>query len=872
MKRNRFLCMVLLCAILLTGLSHTALAKNETSVDPNRFMCETISAEGATVSRTFSGSVSVSFRGATPILFAALSPSAEAVQGNAIRIVLKNDSYCNLLHVTYRQNGVLLEQQIAIERRSGKQDCFVYVQNPESITELQIALLGGTNGTVELYGIGIVSVYDDSGEKPGEITECAYRAESKTVTVSGNIKHEIVSGTRDASVALYVFGLNDRVDKKLLEQASPIARAPFSVRFEFSVPAISFSERFMQYVVAIVDSGDRVLHWYTPSVPSIESDAKAVSPSFKGVSTAHGSFAVSADAGLAVIDVYLDQMQSEKNNGLLHAKDGVYFYIDRSYIYELDETIEQYSKDGCQVYLRFLLSGGSEYNILHGSTPSTVEAVYNGISLSGDTARLTLYAYTDFLCHRYAEAGKGKIHGIVLGRAVDLASTYNYVGNKTLAEYTEIYATALHIISEATKQREVPIDLVVPMSDVYDWDGSAAGRRGEYPTRLFLVSLCKMIKDRFGDAFSVRVLLEGKTLPKLLSKETVEETRVSADNLAEWEATLQLLSRRYPSLYEKYLYYWQPDGKLSPEELSRAYVYTYYKLSMGTAAGFILAPDENESVETLRSLFETVKYVNTQLGKSRNQEILFEIGAISWEELIPGIDENALIERNVYISKTYSIPAFLVHGSYVMWDYQQGRSVYDWFASTDCSSLYVKDVDGMGRALVATVTGEEACSEVIYSYSADEIMGVVDMLSIDIMVLGEPGSRYNLTFEVCGDSSSCVVNAEVESGKKETVYISTLRLDKNDRIKNIRLFSVPVSGVSEAYQLCVEQLSAHSTSLSDEALEKAILSARLSSITEGTEPSEKPEKKATQLTAGLIILILFVSAVIVFTLAKRNDE
>lgn len=872
MKRNQIVSVVLLCAMLLIGLPHRALAANELSVDKERFMCETISSENATLSLNSSGSVSIVFRGVTPVIHARLAPPVEAAYGNAIRIVLKNDSYCNFLHVAYNQNGVALEQQVAIERRGEKQDCFIYVQDARSITELRITLQGGTNGTVELYGIGIVSVYDDSGEKPGEITECTYREDSKTVTVSGNVKHEIVASTRDASVVLYAFGLNDRVTQSLLEKATPIAQNPFSVRFEFSVSALSFSERFMQYVVAIVDSSGRILHWYTPSVPCTSTDERAVIPLFKGVSTAHGSFAVSANAEMAVIDVYLDRMQSERNNGLLHAKDGVYFYIDRSYIYELDETVEQYSKDGCRVYLRFLLSGGNGYNILHGSTPSTVNAVYNGISLLSDTARLTLYAYTDFLCHRYAEAGQGKIHGVILGRSVDLASTYNYVGEKTLAEYTETYATALYIISEAAKQRGVSMDLVVPLSDLYDYDGGSTGRSGEYPTRLLLVSLCKMMEDRFGNAFSIRVLLEGTALPARLSETPAEATRVFADNLSEWEATLQLLSKRYDALYGEYFYYWNPAGSLSSEALSAAYVYSYYKLSAGAAAGFILDPDNIEDAGTLRSLFETVKYVNTQTGKSKNREILFGLGAVSWAELIPGINENELITRDIYLYKTYSIPASSIRGSYVMWDYQQGRSVFDWFASSDCSSLRVDDVDGMGRALVATVTGKEACSEVVYGYSADEIMGVVDMLSIDIMIAGEPGHRYNLTFEVCGDKSSCVVNAEVESGKKETIYISTLQLNENDRVKNIRLFSAPVSNDPESYLICVGQLAAHSTSLHDEALEKAILGARISAVDAEDEVSEAPEGKTRRLTAGMILLLLVVSAAIVFTLAKRNDE
>ena len=870
MKRNRAVCILLLCIMLATWLPHAAGAAEEATVDADRFMGGTVSAENATLLSTSTGSLLVSFRGAVPKLRVTTSLPENASSGNALRIVLQNDSYCNLMQVTYRQKGVFYERQIPIERRSGKQDYFLYVENAVGITDMQIVLLGGTSGTVELFGLGFVSVYDDSAEQPGEITECTYLAESKTVTVSGNIKHEIVSGTRGAKVALYAFGLNDRVGKTLLEGASPIATTPFSVRFEFSVSAISFSERFMQYVVAIVDNDGEILHWYTPTVPCSPSVSTGAEPAFKGVSTVHGSFAASADAGMAIVDVYLDRMQSAKNNGLLHQADGVYFYVDRSYIYELDEIIEQYNKDGCRVYLRFLLSGGSDYNVLHGSTPSSVHTVYNGISLSSELARSTLYAYAEFLCRRYAEEGKERIHGVVLGYSVDLASSYNYVGNKTLAEYTEIYATALYVISEAAKQSHVEIDLVMPLSDRYDRDGCALGMGDEYPTRLLLVSLCKLIEDRFGGAFSLRVLLEGTAMPARIS-ETFDSTKAFVDNLSEWENTLTLLAKRYGLLHETYLYRWSPDKSISVEDLSRAYVYSYYKLTAGQAASFILNPDGIEDAAILRSLFKTVKYVNTQLGKPSNQEILFGLGAISWSELIPGIDEREVLTQNLYLYKTPTFPVSSIRGSYVMWDYQQGRSVYDWFASTDCSSPRVDDVEGMGRGLVVTVTGEEACSEIVYSYSANEIMGVVDMLSVDIMILGEEGQTYDLAFEVCSDNSSCLVNAELESGKRTTLYISTLQLDKSDRVRNIRFFTSPTVYEGEPYQLCVGHLSAHSNSLDDEDLEKAILGARLASMDE-PEMQEDPQEPAWQLTVGLIILLLVVSAAIVVTLARRNDE
>ena len=869
MRLIRVICALMLGALLVALFPCASYAVESVDVDEARFMSQTLFAGNATLSSEPDGSVLVSFRGATPVLYAAIKPLAEADSGNAIRIVLANNSYCNVLKISYWKNGSLYEDQISIERRSDKQDYFLYVDGVNGITDINISFYGGSSGTISLYGIGIVSVYDDGAESPGEITECTYHPQAKTGTVGGNIRHEIVSSIRGASVALYAFGMNDTVTAAHIQRATPIATTPFSVRFEFSVPVLSFTERFMQYVVAIVSAEGKVLYWYTPTVPCTPSTEEAI-PAFKGVDTGHGSLAASADVGLAVVDVYLDRMQSEKNNGLLHQTGGTYFYVDRSYIYQLDEEIEQYSNDGCQVYLRFLLSNGSEYNVLHGSTPSSVKNTHNGISLSGDLSRTTLYAYTDFLCQRYVSQGKGEIHGVILGRSVDLAFDYNYVGEKTLAEYTELYGAALHVISEATKQSGA-IDLVVPLSDLYDHDGSVVGKVGTYPVRLFVVSLCKLIQDRYDGAFSVRVMLESSEMPRLMREDELDITRASVDNLEEWETTLGILSKQYETMDEEYMYFWTVDESfLDSDTLSAAYVYSYYALATGKAASFVIRPDGIEDVAVLRSLFETVKYVNTQEGQNKNREILFDLGAISWSELIPGVNEKALVTRNIYVYKTYSIPASSIKGSYVMWDYQQGRSVYDWFASADCTDLRVEDVMGMGRALVTTVAGNAICSELVYNYSADEIMGAVDMLSVDVMILGEEGKSYEIAFELCGESSACLVNATVKSGERMKVYISTLQLDESDRVRNIRLFTAG-DEQGTPYQICIGHLSAHSNDLSDTELETAILAARLSAR-EQMDEAETSKGAAWQLKAGITVLLLAVSAAIVLTLAKRSDD
>ena len=865
---------LLLLAVFATLLIFTAevFAANEVQVDPERFMCRSLYSDAANLFEQEDGSLVVSFRSGAPLL-GLINPEVSGTEKcNAIRVVLKNNSTCNSLAFLYTADGEDKEIRIPITRRSGKNEYFFYLDDIGSVSHLSLSFSGAYNGNIELYSVGAVSVYDDSGWEPGSILDCVYDFENRKICISGTVDHEIAVNTRNATVELYAFGTGETITESRINNASPLATTALSVRFEFEVPEVFFTDRFLQYVVAIMSPEGKVLYFYTPRTPCIEAaDNGQDSLPFKGIYTECTTLAARADVGLAVVDVYLDRLQSQKNNGLVHIVDGRYFYIDRSYVYELDDIIGRYSADGCRVYLRFLLSGESGYTILHGSADTSSEATYYGISLTGDTARLTLFAYTDFLCGRYADKTSGSVDGIVVGRAVDNAAQYNYVGNPVLEEYTEIYGNALYIISQAAKANGREVDIVVPVTNLYDSGCRGEVADGRYLPSLLLTSLCKMMSDRFGSGFTVRVMLEDSTIPSVLSDGEVNAEVMSADSIDNFESSLRLLSSAYGRMKEGYFYYWVPENGVDDQMLVNAYICTYYRLTAEDAVCVILSTERLSEETDLEALFDTVKYMDTQVGFDRNSDLLLALGESEWASFMPWMDPLTLAERNIFVYEDHTVPPTEVFGSYVLWDSQQGRSVYDWYVGAD-GSLSVKDVETLGRVLVAQLTPSEkqvGYSEIIYAFSAEEIMSVVDMLSVDVFVDGPAGQNYKLIFEICGDKSSCEVSAVVESGVRTTVYLSTLKLDKSDHIRNIRIFSAPIEGHDE-YSLCIGQLAAHSSSLDDDSLELEIIRTRLASVADDSD--ERGSRDSVwQGGALLVALLLCVSAFIVIALSRKGE-
>ncbi len=866
MKKTYVFCLSILLAMMLLIPSISAVTGEDGEIDvsANRFMCDTLNSELASFSEREDGSLLVTFRNGAPTLNV-VSPALEGTEEcNAIRIVLKNNSACNQLFFRYTYRGEIEEIVVPITRRGDKESYYIYPKNVEGMSDISIRFSGVYSGTLELYSMSAVSIYDDSAEEPGDIQNCIYDPITDSVRISGTVDHAIATDTRNSTVEVYAFDAGIHITHQQINEATPLATAPLSVRFEFEVKDISFSERFLQYVVAIMSPDRQVIYAYTPHYPCVMGAEEEAVP-FKGIHTQYTVLANRADTGLAIVDVEPERLQSPQNNGLLHIADGNYFYIDRSYIYELDEQIKQYGADGCRVYLRFLLS--EESFAIENETASDAPK-----APMSDADRLRLFAYTDFLCERYSAESDGLVSGIVVGRAADDIDGYSR-WNISAKEYTRLYADVLYTVSEAARAQERYMDIVVPVSNRNDYTARLTERGSMSSPELFLTSLCKLLNDRFGNGLAIRVMVEDDTIPGVLMGETSSPNVFSAENIEALTVLLQFLEKKYECIKDSYLYYWMPEDSVRIQTLCYSYVYAYYRLSTAGATAMVLST-ENLGGKEIEQLFDTVKYIDTQLGEVKNKAILDTFKIDEWGEVIPGFDFDKVQTRNVFVYENYKMSSGDLKGRYIMWDYQQGRSIYDWYADKT-TRLTVKDVEKFGRVLVASITpkAEQAgYSEIIYDYSADEIMSVVDMLSMDVAIDGESGTEYKVIFEICGDHSSCEVSATISSGEKVTVYLSTLKLDKNDSVRNIRVFSAPIES-DAAYEIYIENLAAHSNSLDDESLAQAIVEAKLNSTTT-PDDAEKSKDDMRQFVVVLTLTLLCIVPIILLISSRRrgNEE
>ncbi len=863
MKGLKKPCALLLCLIVMTvGLLPTASAAGDRIyVDPSRFMCSSLVLDRGTISEGEDGAVAVAFRGGAPTITLNEPESVWAEGCNALCIDIKNSSNCRVLTLSYRLDGTEHQTQVSITRYGDRQTYYIYPERLEGMSDIQLSATGATTGVLELYGIRPVCLYDDSASQPGALLACEYDLETQRVRVSGRIDHEIAVDTRNATVELYAFSAEVNVTKALISKAAPIGSLPLSVRFEFEVPTTYETDRFLQYVVAIISPEGRVLHTYLPRfasavVPEMDMDSLPI----KGVHTEYGVLANRSGMELAIVDVYLDSMQSPRNNGILHISEGEYFYIDRAYITRLDGEIRRYSEDGCRVYLRFL-SQTSQNGF---GTVENPEAVYYSLSAEDSRQRRALFAYAGFLYSRYNGGEYGEAVGLVLGRAADRADCYNYSNADDLIQYTRQYAGVLYTLLEGAKESGRSVDIVVPVEARADVFGNGASNAYGYPPELFLASLCKYMDAHYGSALAVRVMLEDDMLPWVLGGEYMANSAIPS-----LRSAIERLSAEYQCVRGNYLYYWSPEAGIEGEALAASYAYIYYRFVTDQGDTVIFSTERMDKDASVSEVFEAAAYIDTALGRENNRALAGALGAQAWEALIPDINWQTMIRRDVFQFENHKAQTEGLLGSYVLWDPIVGRGTRGWYAGSK-AALTLADAPEGGQMLVASFAAAETplgISELSYSHFAKRIMSVTDMLSADVMIRGEAGQQYQVIFEICSDTAVSRVSAVVESERATTLYLNTQALNESHTIKSIRVFVSPSEG-RMPYQVCIERLTAHSRSLDDKALSSAMEDARAQETV-----SESRRLSDTRWRAGvlLIVLSLGVGAMVIIALSRRMN-
>lgn len=349
-----------------------------------------------------------------------------------------------------------------------------------------------------------VSAGKDKGDY-GSITSCVYDTDLFQMRITGTVNYKVLVSSEEAELAVYrILPWED--PEEVIATAEPLATAPMTIRFDFTVPCRTHTERSSMYAVVLV-SPDGTKTMLTE--PRYQDAASAVGNTigFKGVCTDNHASSVESGTGSAIVDVYLDKLENGKRSGYFYSIDGNIFYFDKEYIDSLDTIIRSYYACGTDVLLRFLISPDGKKLAC---APDYADlSLYRGVVIDGAEALTQVYAYTHFLCSRYSSADFGTLSGIILGRGADYPEIYNYCAVND-DEYADLYSRSLTVIGLASGEAagRGKVALIIPVTD-----SLVLSPEGEYKCHFedFLDRVCHRLSRN--TALSVIVMCESTHNP-----------------------------------------------------------------------------------------------------------------------------------------------------------------------------------------------------------------------------------------------------------------------------------------------------------------------------------------------------------------------
>ncbi len=685
-----------------------------------------------------------------------------------------------------------------------------------------------------------VTVSSESNDL-GVITSCEYEVGNRRITISGAVNHNIMIQSRDSTIALYrIYQWQDATS--IISESEPIDSVPMSIRFDFSVRCQSTADRLAKYAIVIIAHDGKKELLTSP----VYTDCKIKNPSdsgFKGVVTEFVSEASGAGTETAVVDVYLDLLESEKQNGYLLALADGYRYFDRDYVDRLDRKINTYRASGASVYLRFLVSADS------GRTPSfapktSYGAKYRGVVLNSDRTSVDYYADAYFLLYRYRQS----ISSVIMGRGINEPYSYGYTANIGEKHY-ELYSNQIIVTALAAKDAGVGINFIVPFTDKCTIPGvpdfkAAAESIISYLSSSTDITLTLMLESThnpygFNDSmFETDQNESGDKEPGADSADTssgTAQTAEATDSDAYTESTstsegsesqadmepstdkeaphpemnsqtshyfaadildtailnLRQLSIRN-AVSSDWIYCWYPQADTTGRALSASFAYSYLALSQKSANTFIVSFDDSdcEQYRELLHLYKTISSsdMETEIG------FLFDVLGVSGPEKL----FSNYSSKKMSIHSFYSLPLRIGQTEYMgyvkLWQFSASSGTAGWSTGLDCSKLS-SVLNGNMRMLRAEMipSSSNKYADICYSFSTPIYPKYIDDLTFKLLLDGDESELYEVKTYIYGDKYTAEAATAVYSG--QTVDISA----------DISVFGddMPISAI----RLCVRHIS-----------------------------------------------------------------
>lgn len=717
---------------------------------------------------------------------------------------------------------------------------------------------------------------------------CTYDSEGKKVTVSGTMDHSAFAQHEDSTLEIYSIPPgSSEAEISADPEAQPLASADVSLRFSFTFKVADYLDKYSRYAV-FLRSPDGTLTLGTeaqfPEVTASIDDTNG-KESFKGIYDTSSPSTLAANAGSAVIPVYLDRLFTEDSGGYIFQLEGQHLFFSKKYIDELDSKVNSYSLSGAKVHLQLLLDANGSIDV-----NSAESAIYCLPNVYDDETVRLIHSAVEFLAQRYSAERGGRINGFILGKAWDSYLKYNYISVDTFDTYVEMCGFYAVLVANSARSIDPAMDIVLPFSaENFKEDQAYSGVEGEsYSVKAVMDGILAYFDNVFTSGINCSFLIETSEVPFGITNEDIEsgvdfeydgyESEIYPAGQKAFSEYLNTLSKTYSGISERYIFLWIPPHGLSGNALASAYAYAYYSLLSDSSVSSFVTEFSTRNSDTLESIRNTVKYINTEKSDTVTSELLKYFDAEERGD-VRGIlrSVSPSIKPLDKLTPSFSIPAYC-RGSFAYLDPSKTVMTEGWYRGNGCKSIQTAYDIEQHKAIKAELAASVGYCEVLYEYEHYEDVEHTPYLSFDIKI-DDNGKDSLYEVSVCLKYSEGSVEAlyAAQGGERVEAVLDISEYDRSQLIEGLKITVRRVYGEADGSTLWLYGFFGHSEELTSGELEKLIEAERdkIKHIDEETEEDGVLQQITVIAVLAILTGALGFGLFVTFrkgTKAHRKDE
>ena len=723
---------------------------------------------------------------------ATLLPYDGQTNCNALQIVIENRSACTelVLNATYIDDTNAATCIVRMQAHAERMVYYAYLDDVDKIDHVTLELRGVSDGEIVLYSFSRVSFYEQltDAQTYGTIQECYYDAAAGNVVVQGRLHSDSVVDFFGGRIALYRLDIQQGAEAALNGTTRALQTVKVSNRFTFTVHVDTFVERNSRYVLVLISAdGERVLLSEScfPVYRVSESQAKPVTPSYKGLYTDMQSLGGLTHPDAVIVDVYLDALTPESDAlSVTYSYENIHYAFDSAYLNELEKQITPHLQIGREVYLRLCVRANSNgyqlpYTVFQ--PPVDFEPEHLAIRLDNAEAQQAFCATLNCVLGLFFSQ-RTPIAGVILGHSMDNSLQNYYAGVIPLQQYLKTVADAVVHTQNVLKRVYPDAIFYLPVSDTaYPSYYSSYDLDGVYATSMLLDGVGRMLEDMGRGDFVFHPLLEMNALPFALTQQQLQAaegddyTPIGLAEVAE-ALTPDLLMRSlydYSSVSDRCAVLWTAPQNCEQLSWMLSYIYLYYSLQTEQVDTLFARLDSSMADEKLCELLARVDTVYA------SQATLFALSYFDVPSFTALIQQGkAGQNKQLRISTLTEEPRSAYTGRYSYWNFAAAIGTLQWTPSYGCESLTTDGRSRYGRALLAQMTTDAQGGEILYRFANPEDFSLCDALALTLAVTDSKGNL--VPAQVCvtlyGENERIEAKGELLHDKMTTLTLGASTL------------------------------------------------------------------------------------------------